>query len=107
MSKTHTLKDLKITAIILTFNEEIHIERCIKSINKNVDEIIIIDSFSTDKTIEICRKYKKVRFYKHKFKNHANQLNWAIRNLKIKPNWIIRIDADEIVEKNFFKKIKK
>ena len=82
----------------MTFNEEIHIERCIKSIIKNVDEIIIIDSFSTDKTIEICRKYKKV---KHKFKNHANQFNWGMRNFKIKSNWIIRIDADEIVEKNF------
>ena len=107
MSKTRILKDLKISVIILTFNEEIHIERCIKSINKNVDEIIIIDNFSTDKTIEICSKYKKVRFYKHKFKNHANQLNWAIRNLKIKSKWLIRIDADEIVEKNFFKKVKK
>ena len=98
---------VKITGLILTYNEEIHIERCIKSLNKNVNEIVIIDSFSTDKTIEICRKYKKVKFYKHKFKNHANQMNWAIRNLKINSKWILRLDADEIAEKNFFIKLKR
>ena len=98
---------MSITGLILTYNEEIHIERCIKSLINNVNEIIIVDSFSKDKTIEICNKYKKVRFYKHKFKNHANQINWALKNLKIKSKWIIRLDADEIVEKNFFRKLKK
>lgn len=107
MNKFNNSNKLSITGLILTYNEEIHIERCIKSLIKNVNEIIIVDSFSKDKTSEICNKYKKVRFYKHKFKTHANQINWALKNLTIKSKWIIRLDADEIVEKNFFRKFKK
>ena len=62
-----------ITAIILTYNEEKHIKRCILSIKKFVKKIIIIDSFSTDQTLEIAKKYK-VKIYKHKFINQAKQI---------------------------------
>ena len=48
-----------ITAIILTYNEEKHIERCINSIKRYTKKIIVIDSFSNDKTIKICEKFKK------------------------------------------------
>ena len=64
------MKKNLITAIILTYNEEIHIDRCIKSISKFVDEIFIIDSFSNDKTIKKARKYKKVKIFKRKFIQH-------------------------------------
>ena len=67
------------TAIILTHNEEIHIERCILSIKKFIKKIIIVDSFSTDKTIKIAKKYN-VKVYKKKFVNHSKQLNWALKN---------------------------
>jgi glycosyltransferase involved in cell wall biosynthesis len=98
---------VKITGLILTFNEEIHIERCIKSMINTCNEIIVIDSFSTDQTLKICKRYKKVKIYKRKYLNHANQLNWALKNLKIKSKWMIRIDADEIIEKNFYNKLNK
>lgn len=94
------------TAIILTHNEEIHIERCILSIKKFIKKIIIVDSFSTDKTIKIAKKYN-VKVYKKKFVNHSKQLNWALKNIKFDTSWILRIDADEIVEKNFFRKLNK
>ena len=101
----NSYRNNKISAIILTYNEEIHIDRCIKSLKNFVKEIIIIDSNSNDKTIEICKK-NHIRIYQNKFINQSHQMNWALKNVNIKSKWIFRIDADEIVEKNFFNKIK-
>ena len=98
-------KKLDITVIILTYNEQLHLGRCIKSVKKFVKQVIVIDSYSNDKTLEICKKYK-VRIYKNKFINQAKQMNWALKNVNIKSKWIFRIDADEITDKNFFYKIK-
>ena len=61
----------KITAAIITFNEERNIERCIISLLDCVDEILVVDSFSTDKTEEICQKYN-VRFIQNPFEGHYN-----------------------------------
>ena len=84
-----------VTAIILTYNEEKHIKRCILSIRKFVKKIIIIDSYSNDKTIQIAKKYK-AKIYKHKFVNQSKQINWGIKNIKFTTKWLLRIDADEI-----------
>ena len=67
---------LKLSAIIPTFNEEINIEAAIQSVSF-ADEIIIIDSFSTDKTISLAKKYG-VRILQRKFDNFSNQKNYAI-----------------------------
>ncbi len=95
-----------ITAIILTLNEEKHLERSILSINQFIKKIIIVDSFSNDKTLSIAKKYN-VKVIQNIFISHSKQLNWALKNISIKTNWILRMDADEIVEKNFFKKFNK
>ena len=63
---------LDISVIILTYNEEIHIERCLNNAKKFAKEIFIIDSFSTDKTVEIA-KNMGVEVYQHPFKNHSDQ----------------------------------
>ena len=84
-----------ISAIILTYNEEKHIKRCILSIRKFVKKIIIIDSYSNDKTIQIAKKYK-TKIYKHQFVNQSKQINWGIKNIKFTTKWLLRIDADEI-----------
>jgi glycosyltransferase involved in cell wall biosynthesis len=55
---------VKLSAVIITFNEERNIARCLESLQDIVDEIIVIDSLSTDKTEEICSKYHKVKFHK-------------------------------------------
>ncbi|ARJ49515.1 glycosyltransferase family 2 protein [Candidatus Pelagibacter sp. RS40] len=94
-----------ITAIILTYNEEKHIKRCILSIKKFVKNIIIIDSFSTDQTLEIAKKFK-VKIYKHKFINQAKQINWALKKIKFQTSWILRIDADEYLTKELKKEVK-
>ncbi|MBI3379365.1 glycosyltransferase family 2 protein [Candidatus Gottesmanbacteria bacterium] len=86
-----------ISAIIITHNEEINIEKCLKSISW-VDEIIILDSYSTDETPEIAKKYTK-NIYFHKFENNFSNL----RNLAIKyakGDWILTIDSDESLPRN-------
>jgi len=85
---------ISLSTIILTYNEEIHIGRLLKNIADWADEIFIVDSFSTDKTLEIAKKYD-CKIFQHKFENQAQQFNWALDNLKIKNDWILRLDADE------------
>lgn len=85
---------VSISALILTYNEEKNLERCLKSIAGLVSEIIIVDSYSTDKTEEIAKRYG-TKFIQHKFVNQAEQFNWALDNIEIKNDWILKLDADE------------
>jgi len=87
-----------VTAIILTFNESQHIKRCIDSVQDFCQEVIVVDSFSTDDTQAIAESLG-AKFYQNVFVNHANQFNWALDNIDVSTQWIIRIDADEYVEK--------
>lgn len=86
-----------ITAIILTYNEEKHIARCIKSLQSFANQIIVIDSISSDKTIEIAESLGAI-IYQNPFVNQAVQFNWALKNCDIKSEWVFRIDADEYVD---------
>jgi glycosyltransferase involved in cell wall biosynthesis len=83
-----------ITVIILTYNEEKHIERCINSVKPFAKQIFVVDSYSTDKTKKIVES-SGARFYTHAFKNQSQQLNWALENLPIRTRWVMRLDADE------------
>ncbi len=87
---------VKISAIIPTFNEEDVIENAIKSVDW-VDEIIIIDSFSTDNTLNIAKKFD-VRIVQREYNYSASQKNWIIPQAKNK--WILLLDADETVSHN-------
>lgn len=97
--KNHTIKSTKninytneITAIVITLNEEKNIGRCLESLKSIVAEIIVVDSFSTDKTKEIC-EYHKVHFIEHAFEGYIQQKNYAI-SLANTP-WVLGLDADE------------
>ena len=87
---------MKISAIIPTYNEEIHIEDAIKSVSF-ADEIIVIDSYSTDRTVELANKYD-IRLIKHVFDDFSTQKNYAIEQAK--NDWIYVLDADERVTEN-------
>ncbi|NDK18316.1 MAG: glycosyltransferase family 2 protein, partial [Zetaproteobacteria bacterium] len=82
---------MKITAIIPTLNEAIHIEEAINSVSF-ADEIIIIDSFSTDNTIDLAQKHG-VKIIQRPFDDYSSQKNFAISQAK--HNWIFMLDADE------------
>lgn len=86
---------MQISAVIITFNEEDNIAPCIESIEDVCDEIIVVDSFSTDKTIEIAEKYPKVKTFSQKWLGYVEQKNYA--NSLTTFNTILSIDADEVL----------
>lgn len=85
-----------ISALILTYNEELHIERCIKSIQQFAHEIFIIDSYSTDNTVQIAEKLG-AKVYQNPWENYASQFQWGLDNCPIATTWVMRLDADEYV----------
>lgn len=85
---------LELSVIILTYNEEIHIERCIRNAKKFAKEIFLVDSFSTDKTVQIATGLG-AKVYQHPWENYSKQFNWGLQNLPIQTEWIYRMDADE------------
>lgn len=86
-----------ITAIILTFNEEQHIARCIESLKANVERVCVVDSFSSDRTIEIA-KGLGADVFQNPWKNYATQFQWGLENCDVRTKWTMRIDADEYLE---------
>ena len=95
-----------IAAIILTYNEEKHISRCINSLKNICEEIFVIDSFSKDRTVEIAKE-AGAQVYQNPWKNYATQFNWGLKNCPITTEWIWRIDADEFLEGNLGPAMKK
>lgn len=82
-----------LSVAIITFNEERNLEACIRSCEDVADEIVVLDSFSTDRTEAIARAFPKVRFAQHAFEGHVAQKNRA-RSL-CRNEWVLSIDADE------------
>jgi len=97
---------LKIAVIILTFNEEKHIERCINNALQISNEIYVIDSFSQDNTINIANSLGATVIQRIWPGNQAEQFNWAIDNLEIHSDWIFRLDADEYLLPELLNEIK-
>ena len=95
-----------ITAIILTKNEEVNIGDCIKSIRGIVKRIVVVDSFSTDRTVEIA-KAEGVEVYQHKFYNYAKQYMYGVEVAKADTVWTLRIDADERLTEESAKELEK
>ena len=81
----------KLTVIIPTFNEECYLEKALYSV-KFADEIIVVDSFSTDKTQHIAKAYN-CKFIQRKFDNFSNQKNYALEYAT--SEWVLFLDADE------------
>jgi glycosyltransferase involved in cell wall biosynthesis len=87
----------KISGLVITYNEENNIKELLENIDF-VDEIIIVDSFSKDKTKEIALQNSKVLFMEHPFKDFTSQRNFALEQAN--NNWILFIDADERIPEN-------
>lgn len=83
-----------ITAIILTKDEEANITECIDSIKDFVKRVVVVDSGSTDNTIELAKKLGADIYY-HPFINYSQQFNWGLDNCNIDTKWVLRLDADE------------
>lgn len=85
-----------LTAVILTQNEELHIARAIESLEGIADQVFVIDSGSTDRTIEIASELGAIILH-NPWRNHATQFNWALDQLPNDTDWVMRLDADEII----------
>lgn len=83
-----------LTIIILTKNEEQNLKKCIASFKNVAQRIAIIDSYSTDNTVELA-KLLGAEVYEHRFESHAAQFNWALENVGIQTEWVMKVDADE------------
>lgn len=94
----------KISATVITFNEQHNIERCLQSLQGVADEIVVVDSFSTDQTPEICQKYG-VKFVQNEFKGHIEQKNFAITQAS--HQIILSLDADEALDEKLCSEILK
>ena len=92
----------KITALIITLNEAKNIGAVIENLDF-ADEIIIVDSFSTDETVSIAESYTKVKVYQHKFEDFTTQRNFALDKANFE--WILFLDADERVSKSLQQEI--
>lgn len=88
---------LRLCVVVLTHNEEQHIERALKSVAGIASETFVIDSGSTDRTAEIARQNGATVLF-HPFVNQARQFQWALDQAPITADWIMRLDADEVIE---------
>jgi glycosyltransferase involved in cell wall biosynthesis len=87
---------LDLSVIVLTYNEEIHIRRCLENIAPIAKAIYVIDSFSTDNTLEIAKEFANVYILQNKWENnYAKQFNWGVEHAGITTCWVLRLDADE------------
>ncbi|MCX6183156.1 MAG: glycosyltransferase family 2 protein [Bacteroidetes bacterium] len=94
----------KISVAIITFNEEKNIERCLRSVQEIADEIVVVDSFSKDKTEEICKAFP-AKFIPHAFEGHIQQKNYAISQCS--GDYVLSLDADEALSEELKSSIKK
>ena len=92
----------EISVVIITFNEEKNIGRCLESVKKVADEIVVLDSFSTDKTEQICATFG-VKFFRHVFDGHIEQKNRAITYAAFP--LVFSIDADEVLSETLIASI--
>lgn len=98
---------LDITTIILTYNEEIHIRRCLENVCPFSNKVYVIDCFSTDRTCEICSEFPEVEVIQHEWPgNQAAQFNWFIDNHEISTEWVLRLDADEYLMPELVEELK-
>jgi glycosyltransferase involved in cell wall biosynthesis len=95
-----------LSAIVLTFNEEKHILRLLENLRGLCRAVYVIDSFSTDKTTELAEAGGAV-VLKNKFLNYARQYEWGIANAQVGTQWVLRIDADELLTPGLVREIER
>lgn len=96
---------MTLAVVILTHNEERHIARALASVAEIATEVFVVDSFSTDRTVELAQA-RGATVLQNKFVNYARQFQWALDNAPITTSWIMRLDADEVIEADLAARIR-
>lgn len=97
---------MKLTVLVLTFNEELHLARCLQSILPLTNDIVVVDCFSQDQTVAIAKQYGARVLDRAWENNHSTQVNWALTQLPADTEWVMRIDADEYLTSELITQIK-
>lgn len=85
---------LDLTVVVLTLNEELNLPSCLDSVRPLGCDVFVVDSGSTDRTVEIAKR-AGATVYEHHFENYGAQRNWSQANLPIRTEWVLHLDADE------------
>ena len=93
----------QITPVILTYNEAANIHRTLSALTW-AERVVVVDSFSDDRTQQICSEFANVSFSQHKFEQHADQWNFAL-NQSIDTEWILTLDADHVLTDDLIKEL--
>lgn len=94
-----------ITPLILTFNEAPNIERTLSKLCWAKD-IVVVDSYSSDETLELAKKFPQVRIFQRAFDTHANQWNYGLKETGISTDWVLALDADYILTNELIEELK-
>ncbi|AMG29787.1 glycosyltransferase family 2 protein [Grimontia hollisae] len=97
---------MTVSVLILTLNEELNIKKCLDSLSW-CDDVVVLDSYSSDNTEFIASQYTNVRVIKNKFKGYASQRNFGLKEIDYKYNWLLMLDADELIDDTLLSEIKK
>ena len=97
-------REPSVAVVILTYNESIHLPRALEHVRGFAKEIFVVDSFSTDNTVELAMA-GGAQVLQHVFQNYARQFEWALENAPITADWVMRLDADEIIESDLAEEI--
>ena len=90
------MSSVSLTIVILTYNEEANLSYCLSSVQGVANRVLIVDSGSTDRTVEIARNYS-AQVLSHPWQTYADQFNWALEQLESTDDWVMRLDADEVL----------
>lgn len=96
---------MNVSVLIITFNEELNLSRCLDSL-KWCDDIVVLDSYSTDGTESIAGEYG-ARFHQRTFDNYARQRNFGLKDIKYENDWVLMLDADEEATPELIEEISK
>jgi len=95
----------QITPLILTHNEAPNIGRTLAELSWASD-IVVVDSFSDDETLDIVSRFPQVRVYQREFDSHENQWNFGLKETGIESEWVLALDADYVITKDFLPELK-
>lgn len=93
-----------ITPVVLTYNEENNIGRCLKKLAW-ANRVVVVDSFSADRTTELASQFANVQLFSRRFDNHSNQWNFALKDTGITTDWVLTLDADYILSNAFIREL--
>lgn len=96
-SQVDLATDINVSVFVMTRNEEVNIERCLDAVNWSND-VVVLDSYSSDCTVELARAYPNVRVLMRHFEDYSSQRNYGLHQIHYRNEWLLIVDADEVVE---------